>query len=108
MMDSAVVKFEASQRGLVDLRNESFIQKECLSVAQSVAAMASGTCGQPFRCDVQPGRSRCHARASCDVSSENKKDWYDGAYGQACDAALNAAISAGGEQSQYFTKGMKR
>lgn len=103
MMDSISCRFEPSQRGLKDLRNEGFIQKSCLNTAQKVAGIATGKCGRAFRCDVQPGRSRCHARASCDVPLEPRDEWYGGAYSDVADAALDAAKALGGQKSEYYS-----
>lgn len=104
-MASTTVRFVPSQRGFIDLRNEGFVQKECLGVAHQVAGIASGKCGRAFRCDVRPGRARCHARASCDVPTEPRDEWCGGAFSGTADAALAAARAFGGQASPYWAKG---
>lgn len=93
-------KFVPNIKGFIELRNEDFIQSVCLKKAREVASVAGGACGRSFSCDVQPGRTRCHARASCDVGgSVSKADYYQGAYSDIADAAGNAAAAVGGEKT---------
>lgn len=71
-------KFKPSRQGFIDLRNEGFIQKACLSKAKDIASTAGGFSGTAYQCDVQPGKTRCHARASARVSKDemSKKQWF--------------------------------
>lgn len=57
-------RFVPDAKGFNDLRNEVSIQKECLTTAQAVASVAGGGLGCACSCDVRPGRTRCHARAT--------------------------------------------
>lgn len=98
------LKFVPNEKGFRDFRNEGFIQDICLGKAQEVAAIAGGGCGRAFGCDVQPGRARCHARASCAVSEHPRDEWYGGAFGEAATAALEAAKAVGGSEGKYKVK----
>lgn len=99
------VRFEPSRQGFNDFRNEEFIQAECLKVAQDVAAVAGGKCARAFSCDVRPGRTRCHARASCQVkSAATKSEWYKGAFKDVKAAAIDAAKAMGGKESRWKSK----
>lgn len=91
--------FRPSNKGFIDLRNEGFVQDACLSKAREVASIASGASGRAFSCDVRPGRSRCHARASCEVPVHPRDEWYSGAFAEAKEAAAAAAEAAGGERA---------
>lgn len=53
-------------RGLIELRNEGFVQDCVLMHANEVmsAASARSIGGSTYAVDVLPGRTRCHARVS--------------------------------------------
>lgn len=57
-------RFVPNAKGFSSLRNEASIQKECLMAAQAVASIAGGISGYACSCDVRPGKTRCHARAT--------------------------------------------
>lgn len=102
-------KFKPSKQGFIDLRNESFVQSACLDKAREVAAIASGASGRAFSTNVQPGRSRCHAWAFCDVPIHPRSEWYavPGAWTKAVEAATQAALVVGGSAGGYKKKGRK-
>ncbi len=89
------------------MRNEGFVQQACLKVAQNVASTASSISGCAYRCDVQPGKSRCHARASASVTkgSMGGKYWYEYGPTESDEAAAlsNAAMRLGGTSKTVRT-----
>lgn len=93
------MKFKPSKQGFNDLRNEDFIQKQCLSVAQKAASIAGGKTGHSWQCDVQPGKTRCHARAKCYMHGAlTQKEFYrEDGYANECEAGVQAAEALGGE-----------
>lgn len=98
--NSSNMRFVPSKKGFNDFRNEGFVQKVCLKVAQKVAGIAGGASGKAFDCDVRPGKTRCHARARCYIHGAiDKREWYDGAYSDIADAAASAAESVGGTRT---------
>ena len=92
------VRFVESKKGMIALCNEGFIQQACLSKAQQAASIASGATGRAISCDVQPGLTMCHARASCAVPFDPPNEYYGGLRtGNTVKKALrNAAVSLGG------------
>lgn len=97
---STISKFVPSKSGFDDLRNEGFIQKVCLAKAKDVAAIAQRNTGKPFQCDVQPGRTRCHARASCYMHAAlNRREWYGGGWSNVADGTAAAAEAVGGKRT---------
>lgn len=101
-------KFVASKSGFNEFRNEGFIQSECLSVAQDIGTRASGQTGVPVSCDVQPGKTRCHARASATVSRQSigSKKWFaKGVRGSDIAKALgDGAVARGGKKVRRKSK----
>lgn len=71
---SASVHFVAKKGALKQIANSAEIQAVCLRGALSAAAQASALSGgYPYKTDVQPGKFRCHARATS--SSEPAAYW---------------------------------
>ncbi len=91
-----MTRFVLSKQGFRDMRNEPFAQRACLDAARRVAAAASARCGAAFGCDVRPGRTRCHARASAPVAVP---DIYKRGAPQLREALEGAALALGGELS---------
>lgn len=95
------LEFKPSKQGFNEFRNEGFIQQACLKQAQKVASIAGALSGSAIRCDVQSGRTRCHARASADISKElmGKKYWYKYGIKESDEAAslADAAEMVGGK-----------
>lgn len=58
------VRFVATAGALKKIANSAEIQAVCLRGANSAAAQAAAISGHPYYTDVQPGRFRCHARAT--------------------------------------------
>lgn len=77
------IEFKPNKQGFNDLRNKGFIQKVCLKRAQDVASIAGGQSGVAFNTDVQPGKTRCHARASVYTHMQlDAADFYGSRKGQ--------------------------
>lgn len=86
--------FKPNIKGFNDMRNMPGVQEACLEVAREIGSIASGQCGKAARCDVQPGKTRCHARATIDDATTWKT--YGGKRRTAEYMSMSSAIRAKG------------
>ena len=100
-------KFVPNKAGFDEFRNEPFIQKECLEVARGIANETQSQCGVLVQSDVQTGKTRCHARASAQVSRQvvGSKRWFKrGGYTTEVSNAMRASCKAHGGKATPYAK----
>lgn len=59
-------QYRINRKGYGEVLNDRHTQQECLSMAQYIGFAAQAMGGGPYRCDVRPGLTRAHARATTD------------------------------------------
>lgn len=85
--------FAPNARGFNELRNSAAVQSDLLRRARAIAAKAesiSNFANSEFTADVQPGKTRAHARAST-----NSRGAYWANFNKSGNKPLTAAIDAG-------------
>lgn len=83
--------YHINVHGYGEVLNDYHTRQQCLSIAQLIALNARAMGGGPYRCDVQRGVSRAHARAT--TASEGA------AFQELRTRALSRSLPKGGQMS---------
>ena len=71
----STVRVVMNLAGVRAVRNSPEMQRVLLGHAERAASVASGMTGEEFEADVQPGKTRAHARASTASDAAVRANW---------------------------------